>query len=43
MAYNRLIDQYDSKEIIYGMLMYNAQQSPKEWPTMLLVAQVEKQ
>jgi hypothetical protein len=27
----RLIDQYNSKEIIYGMLVENAQQSPKQW------------
>ncbi len=38
----RPIDQYNSKEIIYEMLMENAQQSPKAWRTMLLIAQEEK-
>jgi hypothetical protein len=39
----QLIHQYDSKEIIYGILVENAQQSPKEWQTMLMISQVEKQ
>jgi hypothetical protein len=27
----QLTDQYNSKEISHGMLVENAQQSPKEW------------
>jgi hypothetical protein len=37
-----LIDQYNSKGIIYGMLVENTQQFSMEWQTMLLIAQEEK-
>jgi hypothetical protein len=34
----RIIDQYDSKDFMYGMLMENGKQRPEEWCTMIFIA-----